>query len=193
MWVVSYVGISRVSYQTIGDTGTSEEERPSQHRRSQLGQPLGQIGHGAASSGQRYHEVMMCGGGGGKIGGRGAGGDDSSMMQIFASIDHGGRRHRTAAMGPHSRQKSIQQSTNILFERATSLKLEKTIVITIFMTIFGTMHRRTVVPDVCRFRWSYRLDRAFAAKVEGHMHGICPPSRPVCLDWHIGHGWGLGR
>ena len=53
-------------------------------------QPLGQIGHGAASSGQRHHEVMMCGGGGGKIGGKGAGGDDSSMMQIFALIDHGG-------------------------------------------------------------------------------------------------------
>ncbi len=68
------------------------------------------------------------------------GGDDSSTMQIFALIDHGGRRHPTAAMGPHSRQQSIQQSTNILFERATSLKLEKIIVITIFITILGTTH-----------------------------------------------------
>jgi hypothetical protein len=94
---------------------------------------------------------MMCGGGGSKIGGRGVGGDDSSMMQIFESLDHGGRRHRTAAMGPHSRQKSIQQSTNILFIRETLLKLEKNIAITIFMTIFGTTHRRIVVPHVRRF------------------------------------------
>jgi hypothetical protein len=81
---------------------------------------------------------MMCGGGGGKIGGRGARSGNSSTMQIFASIDHGSRRHPTAAMGSRSRQQSIQQSTNILFERTTSLKLEKNIVITIFMTIFGT-------------------------------------------------------
>ena len=135
----------------------------------------------------------MCGGGGSEIGGRGAGGDDSSMMQIFASIDHGGRRHRTAAMGPHSRQTSIQQSTNILFERATALKLEKIIVITILMTIWGTTHQRIIVPDVRRFRWSYRLRRALAATVEGHIRRICPPLWPVCLDWHIGHGWGLGH
>jgi hypothetical protein len=81
---------------------------------------------------------MMCGGGCGKIGGRGARSGNSSTMQIFASIDHGSRRHPTAAMGSHSRQQSIQQLTNILFKRTTSLKLEKNIVITIFMTIFGT-------------------------------------------------------
>ena len=92
----------------------------------------------------------MCGGGGAKEGGKGAEGDDFSTMRIVASYNHGGRRHRTAAMGPHSRQKSIQQSTNILFERATSLKLEKTIVITIFMTILGTTRRRIVVPDRCQ-------------------------------------------
>jgi hypothetical protein len=39
-------------------------------------------------------------------------------------------------MGSRSWQQSIQQSTNILFERTTSLKLEKNIFITIFMTIF---------------------------------------------------------
>ena len=83
-------------------------------------------------SGQGHHKGVICGSSGGKIGGRGAGGDDSSMMQIFASIDHGGRRHRTAAMGPHSRQTSIQQSTNILFERAMALKLEKKILLLLF-------------------------------------------------------------
>jgi hypothetical protein len=80
---------------------------------------------------------MMRGGGGGKIGGRGARSGNSTTMQIFALIDHGSQRHPTAAMGSRSRQQSIQQSTNILFERTTSLKLEKNIVITIFMTIFG--------------------------------------------------------
>ncbi len=80
----------------------------------------------------------MCGSGGSKIGGRGAGGDDSSTMQFFASIDHGGRRHPTAAMGPRSRQQSIQQSTNMLFERTASLKLEIIVVITIFITFLGT-------------------------------------------------------
>jgi hypothetical protein len=82
---------------------------------------------------------MMRGGGGGKIGGRGARSGNSSTMQIFASIDHGSQRHPTAVMESRFRQQSIQQSTNILFERTTLLKLEKNIVITIFMTIFGTM------------------------------------------------------
>jgi hypothetical protein len=102
-------------------------------------QPLSQIVHGAALSGQGHHEGMMCGGGGGKIGGRGEGGDDSSTTQIFASIDHGGQRHPTAAMEPRSWQQSIQHSTRILFKRTASLKLEKNIVITIFVTILSTM------------------------------------------------------
>ncbi len=80
----------------------------------------------------------MCGGGGGKIGGRGARSINSSTMQIFTLINHSSRRHPTAAMGSRSWQQSIQQSTNTLFERTTLLKLEKNIVITILMTIFGT-------------------------------------------------------
>jgi hypothetical protein len=83
---------------------------------------------------------MMCGGSGSKIGGRGARSGISSTMQIFASIDHGSQRHPTAAMGSGSQQQSVQQLTNILFERTTLLKLEKNIVITFFMTIFGTTH-----------------------------------------------------
>jgi hypothetical protein len=50
---------------------------------------------------------------------------------------HGGRRRHTAAMGPHSRQQSIQQSTNMICDRSTSLKLEKYIFITINMTIIA--------------------------------------------------------
>jgi hypothetical protein len=68
----------------------------------------------------------MRGGGGGKIGGRGTEGDDSYNRQVCTSIDHGGRRRPMAAMGPHSRLLSIQQSANILWNRSTSLKLEKT-------------------------------------------------------------------
>jgi hypothetical protein len=50
---------------------------------------------------------------------------------------HGGCRHHTAAMGPHSRQQSIQQSTNMICDRSTSLKLENNIFITINMTIIA--------------------------------------------------------
>ena len=42
-------------------------------------------------------------------------------------MDNGGRRHHTAAMGPHPRQQSTQQSTNIICDGSTSLKLEKKI------------------------------------------------------------------
>ncbi len=41
------------------------------------------------------------------------------------SINDGGRHCPMAAMGPHSRLLSIQQSTNILWRSSTSLKLEK--------------------------------------------------------------------
>jgi hypothetical protein len=70
----------------------------------------------------------MRGGGGGKIGGRGTGGDNSYNRQVRTSINHGGRRHPMAAMGPHSRLLSIQQSANILWNRSTLLKLERTII-----------------------------------------------------------------
>jgi hypothetical protein len=50
---------------------------------------------------------------------------------------HGGHRRHTSAMGPHSRQQSIQQSTNMICNRSTLLKLEKNIFITINMTIIA--------------------------------------------------------
>ena len=43
-------------------------------------------------------------------------------------MDNGGRRHHTAAMGPHPRQQSTQQSSNIICDGSTSLKLEKKII-----------------------------------------------------------------
>jgi hypothetical protein len=50
---------------------------------------------------------------------------------------HGRRRCHTAAIGPHSWQQSMQQSTNMICNRSTSLKLEKNIFITINMTIIA--------------------------------------------------------
>ncbi len=50
---------------------------------------------------------------------------------------HGGRHRHMAAMGPHSRQQSMQQSTNMICDRSTLLKLEKNIFITINMTIIA--------------------------------------------------------
>jgi hypothetical protein len=71
---------------------------------------------------------MMRGGGGGKIGGIGIGGDDSYNRQVRTLIDHGGCHRPMATMGPHSWLLNIQQSANILWNRSTSLKLEKTII-----------------------------------------------------------------
>jgi hypothetical protein len=76
----------------------------------------------------------MRGGSGGKIGGRGTGGDDSYNRQVCTMINHGGRRCPMAAMGPHSRLLSIQQSANILWNRSTSLQLEKLSLILMFIS-----------------------------------------------------------
>ena len=70
----------------------------------------------------------MRGGGGGELGGIGPGDEVFCSMRFLASIDHGGRRRPTAAMKPHSRLLSIQQSTTILGNRLASLKLEKIII-----------------------------------------------------------------
>ncbi len=60
------------------------------------------------------------------------------MGKNAIQFNHHGRCHRhTAAMGPHSRQQSIQQSTNMICDRSTLLKLEEKIFITINMTIIA--------------------------------------------------------
>ena len=73
---------------------------------------------------------MHCGGGV-KEDGIGAGGDNSYSMRTCASIDDGGRRRPTATTGPHSRLLSTQQSSNIICNRTTLLKLEKDIIINV--------------------------------------------------------------
>ena len=39
-------------------------------------------------------------------------------------MDHGGHRRHMATMGPHPRQQSTQQSTNIICDGSTSSKLD---------------------------------------------------------------------
>ncbi len=53
-------------------------------------------------------------------------------MRFRRSIDDGGHRQRTTAVGPHSWLLSVQQSDNILCDRLVSLKLEKTIIIYVY-------------------------------------------------------------
>ncbi len=71
---------------------------------------------------------MIRGGGGGELGGIGPGDEVFCSMRFLAPIDHGGRRHPTAAMKPHSRLLSIQQSANILCDRLVLLKLKQVII-----------------------------------------------------------------
>jgi hypothetical protein len=84
-------------------------------------QPPQEIGHCAASSGQEHHWRMMHGGGGSEIGGIGPGDEFSYMMGLRAMMDHEGHRCPMAAIGPHSRLLSIQQSANILCDRTMLL------------------------------------------------------------------------
>ncbi len=70
---------------------------------------------------------MMRGSGVGAEGGIGTGGEVFCSVQFLASINHGGHRHPMAAMRPHFRCRSIQQSANMLGNRLVSLKLETVI------------------------------------------------------------------
>ena len=66
-----------------------------------------------------------------KEGGIEAGGDYSHSMRTRAWIDDGGRRRPTVAAGSHSQLLSIQQSSNIIYDRTTSLKVEKVMIINV--------------------------------------------------------------
>ena len=77
----------------------------------------------------------MCGGGGAKEGGIEAGGDDSYSMRTRALIDDGGCLCPSATVGPHSRLFSIQQSTNLLCNRTTLLKLETLIILYVYSLV----------------------------------------------------------
>jgi hypothetical protein len=88
-------------------------------------QPPPQISRWAMSLGWGHHGGIMHGGGSGKIGGRGVGGENFYNSRIHSLFDHGGCCCPTVTMGTHPRCRSIQQSTNILCNRSTSLKLQK--------------------------------------------------------------------
>ncbi len=74
----------------------------------------------------------MCGGRGGAEGGMEEGGEVFCLMQFLVSIDHGSQHCPTAAMTPHSRLFSIQQTAKILCDRSVSVKLNKTIIINVY-------------------------------------------------------------
>ncbi len=129
LWVVLYVEIHRLLHQAISDTLSTRWQRAFLLAWELLAQqPPHQICHCVVLSKQQHHWGMMHGSSGSKIGGRRAGGDNSYNRWVCTSIDHGGRQCPTATMGPHSRLLSIQQSASIVWNRSTSLKLEKTII-----------------------------------------------------------------
>ncbi len=74
--------------------------------------------------------------------------------------------HYTAAMRPHSWQQSMQQSTNMLCDRSTSIKLEKNN-ITINMTIIA----RRINDDDAMTIASLMVDAVIIRLLWGHTPG----------------------
>ncbi len=120
---------------------------------------------------------MLCGGGGSKEGRKGAGEDDFSTMRIVASIDHGGRRHPTAATGPHSRRRDILQSAIMLRDNSMSLKIENILDITIYYLFKGTVHCRHAVQ--CGPKWTHSL---LESQGLANQNG-----EPLCQGVHYGY------
>ena len=104
---------------------------------------------------------------------------------LSISIDDGGRRCPMAAMGPHSRLLSIQQSTNILWKSSTLLKLEKLLLI---MFIPYTKAQR-IDESSCMF---VAGRDGCTANAEHWQQQRRSPSCPVPLVWHVGHVQGHG-
>jgi hypothetical protein len=99
-------------------------------------------------------------------------------------MDHGSRHHHTAVMGPHPRQQSTQQSTNIICDGFTSLKLEK-----IFITSNMTINARRVSVNEQRQQCSNAM-----------MGAVQPTGRYCRLRQHVvapndifNEGWRGGR
>ncbi len=180
LWVVSYVGICRLSYQAIGDT-LPTRWRWASSSASELSawQPPHQIGHCVALSRQQHHWGMMCGGGGNKIGGRSAGGDDSYNRWVCTSIDHGGCHCPTATMGPHSQLLSIQQSANILCNRTTLLKLEKLSLI-MFISLSKARHINKLSCLIVAGRDGCTVNVEHQRGQRRHIYVVYVPSHALC-------------
>ena len=103
-------------------------------------------------------------------------------MRIVASMDDDGRRGPTAATGPHPRKKSIQQSTTIICEGITSLNLEYTMFINIFMAYLVVADRRIVEPALNPMRWLSCQCRALTATATTHRRCIRTPWRLRLLE-----------
>ncbi len=43
------------------------------------------------------------------------------------------------------------------------------------------------MPNGCRLRWLYHRGRALVATMTAHIHHMCPPSRLMRLDCHVGN------
>ncbi len=125
LWVVSYVGIRRVTYHGSPDKVTMS-----------IPSGIGAVGSAASSPNRLLCCVIREGTSWGKDAWwrwrqnrRKKSGRRRFLQHAWSiSINDGGRRPPMAAMGLHSRLLSIQQSSNILWKSSTSLKLEKTII-----------------------------------------------------------------
>ena len=87
-------------------------------------------------------------------------------------MDNGSRRHHTAAMSPHPRQQSMQQSTNMICNGSTLLKLEKKITSNITSNITNNAQRVDV--DEQRQQCSNAM-----------MGAMQPTGRYRRFQWHV--------
>ncbi len=125
LWVVSYIGIHRVTYYGLPDKVMMS-----------IPSGIGAVGSAASSP----NRLLCCVVWEGTLWGKDAwwrwrrnrrkkSGRRRFLQHARSiSIDNGGRRRPMATMGPHSRLLSIQQSTNKLWKSSILLKLEKTII-----------------------------------------------------------------
>ncbi len=92
-----------------------------------------------------------------------------------------------AVMGPHSRQQSIQQSTNRICNESASLKLEKNIFITINMTIIARPLMSTM-----QGRWYNNGTMSTVQPARWIRHCRCRVDARMCVDGKERQG-GAGR
>ncbi len=103
-------------------------------------------------------------------------------------MNHGVRRHHTAAMGPHPRQQSTQQSTNIIYDGSTSLKLKKKyLLLVIWLLMHIALMTTSDDNDAATKRWASLSPQDNIADC----NGMSP--LPTILSTRAGGGWKGGR
>ena len=106
------------------------------------------------------------------------------------SMDHGGRRRHMAAMGPHPRQQSTQQSTNIICDGSTSLKLDFFYLLLVILLLMHVALMSTRDDDdAATRRWAPCSPLNDIADSNGTL------SLPTIYSTRAGGGggWGCGR